>query len=135
MKKNWVKISALVLAVALLVPAAIMAQDEKKDKEEKENKEKKVIETYTITRKNDSKEKVVIEINGDKVTVNGKPLEEYKDGDVTIRRNRIRERDGMTWTPGTGNNTYDWNNGNGNFNFFNEDENRAMLGVITEKAD
>jgi serine protease Do len=40
------------------------------------------VEQITIVRKTDSKDKTVIEINGDKITVNGKPIEDLKDGDM-----------------------------------------------------
>src|SRR6185369_10656862 len=80
-------------------------------------------------------EKVVIEINGDKVTVNGKPIDEYKDkdGDLNVRLNKLKDADALftriprsgTWTTG----------GDNSFNFFGEDENKAMLGVTTQKTD
>ncbi|MDQ2753050.1 MAG: PDZ domain-containing protein [Bacteroidota bacterium] len=37
-----------------------------------------------IHKKGDSKEKTTIVIDGDKVTINGKPAEDYKGGDITI---------------------------------------------------
>ena len=39
-----------------------------------------------IRKKGDSKEKTTIVIDGDKVTINGKPAEDYKDDDVEIMK-------------------------------------------------
>ena len=129
MKQVLRKLSILAAAV-LFVPASLLAQKEEKDKDkEKEVKEKKEVEVITITRKGDKNEKVTVEINGDKITVNGKPLNEYKDGDITVRRNNIR-------TPYAINRNDVWNfNDNDGYSFFSGDENRAMLGVTTEKTE
>ena len=137
MKKYWFKISAFLLAGAMFVPAAVFAQEGKE--KEKEAKDKKDVEQIIITRKGDDKEKVVVEINGDKVTINGKPLDEYKDkdGNVSVRRSRYKgDYEGLLLdkfrTPRGGT----WNfNGNENLGFTHEDANHAMLGVTTEKTD
>lgn len=130
MKQIWLILSAFVLAVALLVPASLLAQ---KDEKEKEAKIKNDAEQIIITRKGDKGEKIIVEINGDKVTVNGKSVDEYKDknADVSVRLHKLKTLEGMR-APGA------WSyNGNDNFNFdlFSEDANHAMLGVTTEKAD
>ncbi len=63
------------------------------------------MEVITITRKGDKNEKTTVEINGDKITVNGKPIEDLKDGDITVRRNSIKNyREQMLGA---------WNGGNG----------------------
>ncbi len=131
MKKYWLKISAFVLAAALVVPASLMAQEEEKVKD-KEVKERKKVEQIIITKKGEDKEKIVVEINGDKVTVNGKPIEEYKDkdGNISVRRSKDGEHDFF----------YNFSSPRGawnlnNFDMVREDANRAMLGVTTEKAE
>lgn len=132
MKQNWIKMAAFFFGVALFVPASLLAQ---KDEKDKEVKEKKDVQQIIITRKNANDEKVVIEVKGDKVTVNGKPLDEYKDkdGDISVRTHKYKELEGLARLRGLGNT---WNyNGNENFNFFSEDANRAMLGVTTEKTE
>src|SRR5258705_6363496 len=128
MKQTWIKFTAFVFAVALLAPASLLAQKDEKDKE-KETKEKKETEQIIITRKGEKNEKVTVEINGDKITVNGKPLDEYKDkdGDLSVRLHKLKELEGLTRGDAT------WNyNGDNNFQYFNEDANHAMLGVTTE---
>jgi serine protease Do len=47
-----------------------------------------------IRKKGDKDTKISVEINGDKVMVNGKPLSEFKDGDVTIHNRNITLWDG-----------------------------------------
>jgi len=141
MKRIAVNFALAALLAAFSIPA--VAQEEKKEqkevKEKKEEKEKKKeVEQIVITRNTDSKEKTVIEINGDKITVNGKPIEDLKDGDVKVHRNTYKTMDGLSYSmPRTrisGGQNFGWDNDH--FNLFSDmDENRAMLGVVTEEAD
>jgi serine protease Do len=132
MQQTGRKFSALVIAAVLMLPASLLAQKEEKEK----SKEKKDVEEITIIRKNDNKEKVVIEIVGDKITVNGKPIEDLKDGDISVHRNKIKDvwafADGLR----AGQGTFNINPGpGGNLRMLSVDSNRAMLGVTTEKTD
>jgi serine protease Do len=122
MKRIDLKILVAALALAF-APAALQAQEGDKKKE---------VEQIIITKKGDKNEKVIIEINGDKVTVNGKPVDDYKDDNITIDRHKgitLRGRAGSfgpeSLLSGDGQNML----------FFSQDQNRAMLGVVTEKAD
>ena len=126
MKQAVKNLSTFALAFALLAPVSLLAQKEEK---EHEVKEKKDVEQIIITRKGEKDEKMVIEINGDKVTVNGKEIKD-KDGDVTVNRMKYKEMSGFQRFP----NVNVFNNGDG-MTFFNEQSNRAMLGVVTEKTD
>ena len=123
--------SALILSAALMLPVSLLAQDEKVKEKEKEKKE---VEEIVIIRKSDSKEKCVVEINGDKITVNGKPIEDLKDGEISVRRNRIRDAWAFADGLRTSQNFY---NGSGTYTFsgMGIDSNRAMLGVSSEGAD
>ena len=130
MKQASSKFSFFFLLLGFLAPATLLAQKEDKVKDTKEKKE---AEQIIITRKGTKNEKVVVEINGDKITVNGKPIEDLDDdGDVTVRRNRIRDvwayADGLR---GGGN----YYNQGEQFRAFSVDSNRAMLGVTTEKSE
>ena len=71
MKLDRVKVSMVALVIVLFTPAALLAQDDKGDKGDKDKKDKEM-QQIIITRKSDKDEKVVIEVKGDKVTVNGK---------------------------------------------------------------
>jgi len=134
MKRLAVNFAIAALLATLSIPS--FAQDTKEKEKEGKDK-KKEVEQITIIRKSDDKAKTVIEINGDKITVNGKPIEDLKDGDITVHRNKYKTMDGLNAysLPRTrvGGN-FNWDNGD-NFNFFDMDENRAMLGVVTEEVE
>jgi len=138
MKQTWVRLSAFVLAVAFLAPATLLAQKDDKDKvKEEKTKEKKDVQQIIITTKGDSKEKTVVEINDGKVTINGKPLDEYKDkdGNLSVHINKFKGDYDMKFNnfkvPGG---AFSYNSNNA-YNVFSSDSNRAMLGVTTEKTD
>jgi len=137
MKQNWLKLFAFSFAILLFVPASLLAQQEEKEMKETKDKDKKDVQQIIITRKNAKDEKVTVEINGDKITVNGKPLDEYKDkeGDISVRLQKYKELEGLSRMQGMGPGWNVNNNGDNNFRVFNEDANHAMLGVTTEKAE
>jgi serine protease Do len=130
MKQSSIKLFAFSITIALLAPAFLLAQ-----KDEKEKVEKKDVQQIIITRKNEKAEKVVVEINGDKITVNGKPLDEYKnkESDYNIRVQKFKELESLARIPGMGK-TWNYNGNEDNFRFYSDDENHAMLGVVTEKV-
>lgn len=125
MKRVVKQISILTIGVALLAPVSVLAQKEK-NKEEKPSKDKTETEVITITKKGDKSGKTTVEIDGNKITVNGKPIEDLKDGDVTVRRNIIKNYHGSTWN---------WDGDGNALTLLGESENKAMLGVTTEKTD
>jgi serine protease Do len=119
----------------------IIEKEERMEKKEKPGKK----ETQEITiRKDGEKEmNLKVEINGDKVTVNGKPLSEFKDSGVVINKRKMILQGG-------GNKLYfnDDNGGAQEFNFgdaFGENFlkgmedgeaiNKPFLGVITEAKE
>lgn len=122
----------LIAGIALLTVPSVFAQKEKdKAKEDKDKVEKKV-QTIVITRNGNTDKKTVVEIDGDKVKVNGKDAKDNKDVNVhvnTYNGNNVIRMNGVL----SGDN-FAWNDGNG-FSLFSEDENRAMLGVTTEGDD
>ncbi|OSZ73782.1 hypothetical protein CAP36_17420 [Chitinophagaceae bacterium IBVUCB2] len=135
MKKTWVRLSALIVAVALLAPASLLAQPgEKGDKGDKGVKEKKEVRQFIITNKSGKDDKIVVEIVGDKVTVNGKPVEEYKDGDVTVRSTKVRDYDALTNLYNATGGAWSFDEKNGR-SMLRTDANHAMLGVTTEETE
>lgn len=136
MKKTWVQFSALVFAVALLVPASLLAQKEEKEKEKDKVKEKKDVRQIIITAKGDKDEKIVVEVVGDKIIVNGKSLEELKDknSDINVRLNKLKDIESLSITRNGKGNIWNMNSDN-NFEMFSDDANHAMLGVTTEKIE
>jgi serine protease Do len=73
MNKKILPLLALMMGVTILSSA----QSQGKIKKEKES-------DLIIRKKGDSKEKMTIVIDGDDITVNGKPLDELKEGDVEV---------------------------------------------------
>lgn len=126
MKRYLIK-RIVIAGFALLSVPALFAQDKQKEKDEKQQ--------IVITRDGDLDEKTVIEIKGDKVTVNGKDAKDVK-GDVTVRVNKIKDAQAYRSMTIPRGGTYNFNYDNDdNFSFFSEDENRAMLGVVTDYND
>jgi serine protease Do len=122
----------IVFTAALFCFAAftttITAQDDKGEKGEKGDKVKKESQEIIIRKKGEKDVKVTVEIKGDVVTINGKPLSEFKDDEITINKRNIIIRDGK------GNTRFqvvpdDFEG----FSLFNDDndESGAFLGVTT----
>ncbi len=120
---------AFALAVLGLSSVALTskAQDEDKVKEKKKKESQEII----IRKKGDKDAKITVEINGDKVTINGKPLSEFKDDNVTINRRNITVWDSK------GNKTFEFTPGefNGMSWSSDNDEPHAFLGVTTDEDD
>ena len=141
MKKNF--IAALALA---FLPFCLMAQDVKKEKIEKEEKvekkekaEKKETREIIIRQKGDKDINLKVEINGDNVTVNGKPLSEFKDDNITINKRKMMiTQDGgdnmmyFNYTPGPGG---EYNNDLYKKWSIEDGKSHAFLGVTTEEDD
>ncbi len=128
---KWIQTPALVIAAAVIGISA--SAQNTNDKTAKSNSDR--TEEIIIRKKGDKSDKMTIVVDGDKVTVNGKPVDEFKNDNVTVlRRNRATAmaspRERAITVP------------QGNFRMFeNRGEftpsrsNKAMLGVITGKAD
>ena len=115
----------VIAALALLtLPGVVTAQDN--NQKEKEKQEGKEHQTIVITRTGDIDKKTIIEIDGDKVKVNGK---EIKDSEgITVNVSSIKGSMFRSAAP----NAWSFDLNGDNISLFKEDENRAMLGVITE---
>lgn len=130
MNTNW-KIPALALA-AFLSLSATAQQGGKKSPEA----DKKKTQTITIVRSGESDEKITVEVDGDKVTVNGKPLDAYK-GDIEVvtgssdvyrvRPGRLKSLDVPTPPMVIA--------GPGSDRVFSWNSNAAVLGVSTENGE
>ncbi len=115
------KFMGLVLLAGLMSLSATAQTNEKSEKKE----------TIIIKKNSDKPGKMTIVVDGDKVTVNGKPIEELKDEDIEVLRNgegrieipgirgRLTPRGGMKM----------FRDGIANAG------NRAFLGVSSEKSE
>jgi serine protease Do len=122
-------LSAAAIAIcALLIQGAAMAQD----KEDKDKNKAKLGEydEIVIKRKDAGKDgKVTIEIKDDEEKVKGKPLDEYEEDNLSVRRKKTMTYGLASPSPFRSR----------NFNFENDrnflfDENRPFLGVTTDEA-
>ncbi|MEO7531038.1 MAG: PDZ domain-containing protein [Sediminibacterium sp.] len=122
MNKHFLPLLALALGLSTLATA-----------QTKENPKKEKEESLIIRKKGDSKEKMTIVIDGENITVNGKPLSELKDSDLEVLRSKemiasILPRIKNRMAP------------MGSLKMFGGDDfmtgsNRALLGVTSEKTD
>ena len=150
MKKAVKIVCGFLIAAALFAPVTLLAQKEEKDAKVKPEKDKKKdVQQIIVTRKGDKGEKVTIEFKGDDITINGKPLAEFKDedGDISVKLNKFKELNALARVPWGGDFNFNYNDGdedndNDNDNdddngmsYFGENSNHAMLGVTTEKAE
>jgi serine protease Do len=128
MKKNI--FFAGTLAAFLLASVSSFAQ-EPKDQDKKESQDKKSKEII-IRQKGDDDKKMTIVVDGENITVNGKPLSEFHDGDVSIlSRDMKRDSRNFLYSPRI--------NRDMDVHIFNDDMNngkpRTFLGVLTEKTN
>ncbi|OQP47043.1 hypothetical protein A4H97_05870 [Niastella yeongjuensis] len=118
-----------IAAVSLLWCQPLAAQDTKDKDKDKDKSKMEDNEEIIIKRKSDKDTKVTIEIKGDEVTVNGKPLDDFDDDNIVIKKGRTIIY-GPGHSPFTGSSTLSFDN---HGNFFND--NSVFLGVATDKAD
>lgn len=116
----------------LVISLAATAQEEKENDKVKE-KGKKESQEIVIRKNGDKDSKITVEINGDKVLVNGVPLSEFKDDEITINKRKVTiwNRNGnksFEFMPGDfdGMESFSWNRDEGP---------HAFLGVTTDEAD
>jgi serine protease Do len=122
MKRYFIQ---LIMMAGVLVALPAFAQ--KKEKKEKD------VQTIVITRDGNVDDKTVIEIKGDKVLINGKEAD--KSSDVNVNVHTMKKGGRMSINGIGGNKTWVFNNDDDGATFFSEDENRAMLGVITDLCE
>lgn len=124
MKQCFLNRAMMAALLVCMVPATLLAQDNKTKEKVKEKVQKQQI---VITRSGDKDEKTVIEIEGDKVKVNGKDVADLKD--INVRVNNLRGSGAISFGP---NQNFDFNFDHMQPSIFRVDSNRAMLGVVTD---
>jgi serine protease Do len=139
MKNSWIAFGMFTLS---LLPGLGFAQDTPAEGKPGKKESQEII----IRQKGNKDMNLKVEINGENITVNGKPLSEFMDKDVTINKRRMIITDGdkkMMWDFNRDN--QDWGRLGENFgeDFMREFEievegvnsNKAFLGVTTEKNE
>ncbi|ANH83381.1 signaling protein [Niabella ginsenosidivorans] len=110
---------------ALLLPGFGWAQSDNQNKE---------AEQIIITKKGTADGRMNIVVDGDKVTVNGKPVDTDKDADISVQRKKIKDLDVYNDDDGQFGRGRSFNNFNGTWQQMPA-PNKAMLGVVTQKTD
>src|SRR5215207_2909849 len=87
MKQTLLKKFAIAAIALFAAPGFLLAQE--KEKEKTKTKEKTEKQQIIITRSGDKDEKTIIEIDGDKVKVNGKDVADLKDVQVHVNNLNI----------------------------------------------
>lgn len=105
----------------------VLAQNGKSGTKEKDH------QTIIINRESGDDEKTVIEIKGDKVTINGKDAKDV-DG-VNVNVHKIKTGAHGLALSGNGRDNWNFNLNNERISLFSEDSNRAMLGIVTDEND
>lgn len=102
-----------------------MAQEEPKIKKEESQE-------IIIKKKGDKDTKLTVEITGDQVLINGKPLVEFKEDGITVNKKKIVVRDGSNFyfndESGDRIGSFNWNSDKSS-------STTAFLGVTTESVD
>ncbi len=134
MKKIF--ISAFLLGISTLLSFNSYSQ--------KPENQKKKSEEIIIRSNGDKDKKMTIQVDGDNITVNGKPLSEFHDGDVTIMKRDFKDRNSHNFVFTPGNENMDMQIYKNEMNddepgIFNNEMNntepRTFLGVETEKTN
>lgn len=126
--------AALSFTAAAQEDKEVVIEKVKGDKGGKGDKGPKETQEIIIRKKGDKDAKVTVEIKGDKITINGKPISEFKDGDITINKREFKViADGRNFSFGPGEDIEMLFNGDhmGDFGM-REDKPRAFLGVSTQ---
>ncbi|HEY1199329.1 MAG TPA: PDZ domain-containing protein, partial [Niastella sp.] len=121
MKRFLTSCTALA-AITLLLSQPLAAQDKEKDKDKSKASDN---EEIIIKRKGDKNTKLTIEIKGDDITINGKPLAEFNDEDIVVRKQKSLYAPHSPFRGQSGTLNFSHDN-----NFLKEG---AQLGVYTEK--
>ena len=126
---NWIKYVVPVMVTAFIGTAAFA--QEQKDKFSKDQEERS--QEIVIRKKGGKTDKMTIIVDGDNVTINGKPVDEFKNNDVTIFKRKgsplYAPRVRAFSAPGA---PFD---GENFARSMRGPSNKAMLGVMTAKAD
>ena len=110
---------------ALLMPALGFAQNRNQNKE---------AEQIIITKKGKTDDKMTIVVDGDKVTVNGEPVDADKEGNIIVKRKKIKDLDVYNEEGPFGRSRSFSTFGGNNWQEMSA-PNKAMLGVLTQKTE
>jgi len=147
MKQYLLKASGLAALILLLLHAPGFAQDNNEDEKDTSGDKLRDYDEIVIKHKSDKDAKVTVEIRNNEVYVNGKPVSEFDDDNISVRKKKVRDGDGETFTLITPDGApgaisiapSPFRNHGGGWNFdgdvWSGSSKKAFLGVTTEKPD
>jgi serine protease Do len=135
MKQYLLKISGLAMLALLLHGTGFAQQNQEMDDDDNDKGKLGNYDEIIIKRKGDKDGKVTVEIKNGDVLINGKPISEFDDDNISVRKKKIIVRDGdsyaLTLPPHSPFRGGAWNyNGDNHLS----DSKRAFLGVAAEEA-
>ena len=128
---RWIKYTASLVATVVIATSAI-AQDQIDKSKNKDGKTEEIV----IRKKGDKNEKITIVIDGDNITINGKPADNPGENtDVVVLKRDVNRATGapQVRTFLRGGNSFN-SNRPGFDSFRTAFANKAMLGVVTQKS-
>ena len=128
MKPQTKKLFFSLFLVGLALSINAQVETEKETKIEKKEKTEKKEEIVIRKNKDGKSEKMVIVVDGDKITVNGKPVMDFKGKDIEVLRRMA------PMMPGNPKIMFRGNGHDSDVEFFSSG-NKAFLGVMSEKDD
>ena len=136
MKRIFLLTAWATLAICLSTAAIAQKKEptKTKDAKEKTDKDSDKLGDYDeiiIKKKGEKGGKVTVEIKGDDVLVNGKPLSDYDDDNISVRKNDVTIWNGNARVYGAQGSPFRYRSGD----VYAFGGTRAFLGVTTEKDD
>lgn len=95
----------------------------------KKTEDKKQTQEIVIRKSGDKDANITVQINGDKVTVNGKPLSEFKEDGITVHNRKMSVHDRSMLRANDAMGMFDGNT------FYKSGGSKVFLGVSTEKTE
>ncbi|MBN9379494.1 MAG: PDZ domain-containing protein [Chitinophagaceae bacterium] len=147
MKRYLLKTSGLAALILLLLHAPGFAQNKNEDDSDTSGDKLRDYDEIVIKHKSDKDAKVTVEIRENKVYINGKPVSEFSDDNVSVKKKKVPVMDGQAFSfsspdgePGTISIAPSPFRSHGGTWSFDGDEwsgssKRAFLGVTTEKPN
>ncbi|AXY77184.1 PDZ domain-containing protein [Paraflavitalea soli] len=129
MRRYFLPLTGLA-AMVLLLNQPVAAQDEKSSDKTKEKI--KQYDEIIIRKKSDKDGKVTVEIKDGEVTVNGKPLDDYEDENLSVRKRKSGAIVGNISPFRSNGGNWSFNSDNMNFDSFIKEGKTAFLGVATD---
>jgi serine protease Do len=127
--QNWIKYFVPAMATAFISTAGFSQDQKEKSSKETDERSQEIV----IRKKGGKTDKMTIIVDGDNVTINGKPVDEFRNNNVTV----FKRNGSLAMAPRV--RAFSGPSPHVDVERFNRllpaSSNKAMLGVLTAKAD